>query len=74
MTNGYIKCTFSTLPVVYHVRDTCVVMCDPGYELIGDEIWTCQSNGSWNGTEAMCGKGTYYTMHCLVSQSTLTMP
>ena len=34
--------------------NTCTFSCNHGYELIGSETRTCQSDGTWNGTEAMC--------------------
>ena len=32
-------------------------MCNTGYELTGSDSRTCQSDGSWNGTETMCTRG-----------------
>jgi len=34
--------------------DTCTVRCDPGHELSGSATRTCQDDGSWSGTEAVC--------------------
>ena len=43
---------------MYYFGDTCNVICDTGYELIGDEVWTCQSNGSWSGSDDdVCRRG-----------------
>ena len=49
--NGVIDCTGS----VY--GDTCSFTCDDGYELIGSDTRTCQSDGNWNGSEAKCEQG-----------------
>ena len=37
--------------------DTCSFTCNSGYELTGSDTRTCQSDGSWNGTEAVCKRG-----------------
>ena len=41
---------------VLSYEDTCTATCDTGYMLTGDER-TCQSDGMFNGTEAMCNRG-----------------
>ena len=46
--NGAIDCSGSCM------GDTCTVTCDPGYELSGSATRTCQDDGSWSGTEAVC--------------------
>ena len=33
---------------------TCSFTCNTGYELIGSSKRTCQSDGSWSGTNTMC--------------------
>ena len=37
--NGMVSCTSTGIPIMY----TCNIICDSGHELIGDEMWTCQS-------------------------------
>ena len=39
------------------VGETCTATCDTGYMLAGTAIRTCQSNGTFNGSEAMCSRG-----------------
>ena len=39
-------------------EDTCSFKCNTGYELTGSDTRTCQSDGSWSGTETMCRRGT----------------
>ena len=34
--------------------DTCSFKCNTGYELTGSDTRTCQSNGTWSGTESTC--------------------
>ena len=60
--NGGFTCTTVVMSSTYYFEATCSVSCDLGYEVIGDEIWTCQSDGSWNASVATCGTGicSYY--------------
>ena len=37
--------------------DTCSFTCNTGYELTGSDTRTCQSNGSWSGTNTVCRRG-----------------
>jgi len=39
-------------------EDTCSFKCNTSYELSGSDTRTCQSDGSWSGSESMCMKGT----------------
>ena len=38
-------------------EDSCSFMCDSGYVLSGSANRTCQSNGNWSGTDAICTQG-----------------
>jgi len=56
-SNGEItSCSSGTLGVGYE-GDTCSFTCNTGYELTGSDTRTCQSDGSWSGTETMCSRG-----------------
>ena len=54
--NGMINCPLGD-DVVLSYEDTCTATCDTGYMLTGDAMRTCQSDGMFNGTEAMCNRG-----------------
>jgi len=38
-------------------EDTCSFTCNTGYELTGSDTRTCQSDGSWSGSDDMCRRG-----------------
>lgn len=39
-------------------------ICDPGYELVGEETRVCLPNGSWSGEEPACeGMARTYDLH-----------
>ena len=54
--SGTITCSLGDDGVPSY-EDTCSVTCDTGYELIGSDTRTCQSNGGWSGIETMCSRG-----------------
>ena len=54
--NGTGSCSLGDDGILSY-EDTCIFMCDTGYELTGSEERTCQSDGIWNGSDAMCSRG-----------------
>ena len=52
-SNGIIKCSVKN-DRGFSYEDTCNFTCETGYELIGSESRTCQINGNWSGSIAMC--------------------
>ena len=38
----------------FDIYDTATYFCDNGYDLIGDDTITCQSDGSWSGSPPTC--------------------
>ena len=48
------------------VGDTATYTCDDGYELIGSDTRTCQSNGEWSGSAPTC-EGTESCISIVVS-------
>ena len=44
--------------------DVCTFTCDEGYEQSGSYNRTCQSDGTWSGTETSCAKGVYTVHYC----------
>ncbi|XP_065900392.1 uncharacterized protein [Dysidea avara] len=51
--NVTINCSLSDDEVPSY-EDTCSFTCNTGYEITGSDNRTCQSDGSWSGTKAMC--------------------
>ena len=39
--------------------DTCSFTCNTGYELTGSDTRTCQSDGSWSGSNDVCRRGKF---------------
>ena len=62
--NGFINCSLGDDGVTSY-EDTCSFTCNTGYELTGSDTRTCQSNGSWSGSETNCSRGTYIIIICL---------
>ena len=54
--DGMISCSLINDPV-FSYEDICKYSCNTGYELIDSDTRTCQSNGSWNGTDNVCRRG-----------------
>ena len=42
---------------VLSYEDTCNFTCNTGYELTGNSTRTCQSDGSWSGSDVVCRRG-----------------
>jgi len=40
-------------------EDTCSFTCNTGYQLTGNATRTCQSDGSWSGSDIMCERGNF---------------
>ena len=56
--NGEIASCNSGRVGVGYKGDTCSFTCNTGYELTGSDTRTCQSDGSWSGSNAMCSRGS----------------
>ena len=55
--NGIINCSLGDDGVLSY-EDTCTTLCNTGYEIqAGDAMRTCQSDMTFNGTNATCGRG-----------------
>ena len=54
--SGNIQCSLGDDEIPSY-EDNCSFTCYTGYELTGNNSRACQSDGSWNGTETMCGRG-----------------
>ena len=60
-----MSCSSGRVGVGYE-GDTCSFTCNTGYELTDSDTRTCQSDGSWSGSDATCRRGNYIrvTMSC----------
>ena len=54
--NGVINCSMGDDGVPSY-EDTCSFTCNTGYELTGSDTRTCQSDGSWSGSDEVCRRG-----------------
>ena len=57
LVNGEIMSCSSDRVGVGYEGDTCSFTCNTGYELTGSDTRTCQSNGSWSGSDVTCNRG-----------------
>ena len=53
---GILSCSSGEAGVGYE-GDICSFTCNTGYELTGSDTRTCQSDGSWNGSDDVCRRG-----------------
>ena len=61
--NGMIKCALGDDNVTSY-EDTCSFRCNTGYELTGSDTRTCQSDGTWSGSNATCERGKMLPLKC----------
>ena len=54
--NGTMNCLLGDDGIPFY-EDTCNFTCNTGYELTGSDTRTCQSDGSWSGTNSTCERG-----------------
>jgi len=54
--NGVMTCSLGDERVPSY-KDTCSFTCNTGYLITGSDTRTCQSDGSWSGSDTMCRKG-----------------
>ena len=57
-SNGMISCSLGSDGDATY-KDTCSYTCNTGYKLTGSDTRTCQSDGSWSGTDGSCGRGMW---------------
>ena len=55
--NGDMYCLLMDGIMAPSYGEICTFACNTGYELTGSDTRTCQSNGSWNGTDTICKRG-----------------
>ena len=61
--NGEIVSCISGRVGVGYEGDTCNFTCNTGYELTGGDTRTCQSNGSWSGSDDVCRQGSCHALY-----------
>ena len=66
--NGMISCSLGDDGVPSY-EDTCSFTCNTGYELTGSDTRTCQSDGSWNGSDDVCRRGIYFIICLLIANN-----
>lgn len=54
--NGIIICSLGDDGIPTH-GDTCSFTCNSGYEIIGLDTRTCQTDKSWSGPDIVCRRG-----------------
>ena len=54
--NGMMNCSLGDDRVLSY-EDTCNFTCNTGYELTDSDTRTCQSDGIWSGSDAVCRRG-----------------
>ena len=61
LANGEITSCSSGREGVGYEGDTCSFTCNIGYELTGSDTSnrTCQSDGSWSGSDDVCRRGNH---------------
>ena len=52
-------------------EDTCSFTCNTGYELTGSDTRTCQSDGSWSGSDDACRRGRYIATYVYTDNDTV---
>ena len=55
-SNGTITCSLGDDGVPSY-EDSCSFTCVTGYVLTGNDTRTCQSDGSWSGSNVLCNRG-----------------
>ena len=71
--NGMINCSLGDDGVLSY-EDTCSFICNTGYELTGSDTRTCQSDGSWSGSDPVCRRGSVaitFSIVCILIEITL---
>ena len=56
LMNGKLVCSLGD-DRIHSYEDTCSFTCNNGYELNGSDTRTCQSDGSWSGSDVECKRG-----------------
>ena len=51
--------------------DTVTYFCDEGYNLSGDPMRTCQSDGEWSGAQPECIRMLNIALKCIMADMTI---
>jgi len=55
--NGRISCSLGIDGIPLE-GDTCIYICDEGFDPSGEITRECQSDGRWSGSDITCDRGT----------------
>ena len=73
--DGMINCSLGSNNIP-NLGEKCIFTCNIGYKLTGSSTRTCQSGGSWNGSDAVCRRGEWflaYNIYMLYNENVVNM-
>ena len=59
--NGVVNCSLQN-DRIPSFGDMCTFVCDIGYQMVGGNFSTCQSDGGWSNVDVACIEGNHITL------------